>query len=186
MPRTALRLSEKELESVRAASLVTLAETRLPAVIAIAETGAVSTEIGEVRVCDVDSANHRVWLGGCHTALPRWGQLSPGQLSPWGEDQLSRRIVSLALPPTALLVSTGASRDIRQKSVHVALTACFQRAGVKRRPGVKAGSIRALAGWRAFLTRGRIEDTAKLLGCTSLDSAAATIGLVWNDEADDG
>jgi site-specific recombinase XerC len=85
--RIHLRLSEAEFQAAREASCSTLAETRLPTVIAIAEGGAVSTEIGEARVCDLDLSNLRIWLSGCHTALPRWARLSP-----WGAgaDRASR------------------------------------------------------------------------------------------------
>jgi hypothetical protein len=173
--RIHLRLSEAEFQAAREASCSTLAETRLPTVIAIAEGGAVSTEIGEARVCDLDLSNLRIWLSGCHTALPRWARLSP-----WGAAQIARRVEAAHLEGSDLLVSLGASRDIRQKSVHQAIDVCFRRAGIKRRQGVKVGSIRALAGWRVYGASGRIEDVARVLGCTTLDAAAATIGLLWN------
>lgn len=178
-PRSELRarpLTEDENELVRWASLATLIETRQPAIVALAEASAVSSEIPLVTAPDVDLDQATVVLSGCHTAEPRLGHLSD-----WGVLQMARRIRSLD-DPTVPLVYAGERGGVSgQASVAGTLSGVLTRSGLATEADVGVSSIRNRAGLVAYQRRYRIEDAALVLGARGLDTAAALIGLHWQE-----
>lgn len=172
-PRTALTvrpLTDDEIVVLRAVSLSTLIETRLPAIVALAEAGAVTTEIASVSASDV--ADGAVRLPGARHAVPRTVVLSE-----WGAAQVARRLRDHG----GLCIYEGAGRgNAGQASVSVALRRMFTVAGFAAEPDLRLGSVRGWGARRAFDETGRIEDAARVLGCRSLDVTARAIGWDWS------
>ena len=164
-------LSDDELDVLRAVSLSTLIETRQPAIVALAEAGAVTTEIAAVSATDIDVGAGTVSLPGARHATPRTVPLTE-----WGASQLARRSRDSTGP---LTYRGGAAGNAAQASISVALRRMFTAAGFGQEIDLRLGSVRAVAGRRAFDTSGRIEDAARVLGCRSLDTAARLIGWEW-------
>ena len=65
-PRTMRALSDDEVEVCRSFSMCSLRETRLPAVWALAEATGRTSEIGYVRIADIDLEGGTVLLQGRH------------------------------------------------------------------------------------------------------------------------
>lgn len=172
-PRDIRALTDHELEACRWASLATLVETRQPALVALAETGAVTSEIAEVRVGDVDLATGRVRLPGCKTARSR-----EVVLSDWGRQQVRRRCDGLGDPTVPLVYEGSGSAEARQASIATALGRILERAQVTG-CDVTCTSFRVTAGRRVFDATGDIRAVAVHLGCQSLDTAASIIGWEW-------
>ena len=173
-PRSTLTvrpLTDDELDVLRAVSLSTLIETRQPAIVALAEAGAITTEIATVTTDDIDLDEATVSLPGARHATPR---VVP--LTEWGAVQLARRSRDSTGPLTYRGGGTGNSP---QASVSVALRRMFTTAGFAHETDLRLGSVRAWAGRRAFNETGRIEDAARVLGSRSLDTAARLIGWEW-------
>ncbi len=167
-------LTDDELDVLRAVSLSTLAETRQPSIVALAEAGAVTTEIAAVAAADVDLDAGWVSLPGCHQAR---GRRVP--LTEWGTAQLARRIGHLDGQDRPLAYNGADRRHAGQASISTNLRRLFTRARLTGEPDLGLGSVRAWAGRRAFDTSGRVEDAARVLGCRSLDAAARLIGWDW-------
>ena len=165
-------LTDDEIDVVRAVSLSTLIETRQPAIVALAEAGAVTTEIAAITGDDLDLDAGTVSLPGARHATPR---VVP--LTPWGTTQLARRSRDSTGP---LTYRGGNSGNAAQASVSVALRRMFNTAGLAREHDLNLASIRAWAGRRSFDHSEHIEDAARVLGCRSLDTAARLIGWEWS------
>jgi len=167
-------LTDDELDVLRAVSLSTLAETRQPSIIALAEAGAVTTEIARVTAGDVDLEAGVVSLSGSMHALARVVALTG-----WGAAQIARRVRHLDGVDVALTYAGADSRNAGQASISTNLRRLFTRAGLSAEPDLGLPSVRAWAGRRTFDRTGRIEDAARVLGCRSLDAAARIVGWDW-------
>jgi site-specific recombinase XerD len=167
-------LSDDELDVLRAESLSTVAETRQPSIVALAEAGAVTTEIAAITANNVDLSARVVALPGCFQARAR---VVP--LTGWGATQLRRRINQLDGEVRPLVYNGADRRHAGQASISTNLRRLFTRAGLTGECDLGLGSVRAWAGANAFRASGRIEDAANVMGCRNLDSAARLIGWHW-------
>ena len=168
-------LTDSELDVLRAVSLSRLGETRSPSIVALAEAGAVTTEIANVTATDVDQNAGTAALG---PSLHARARVVP--LTDWGAAQLGRRLRHLDGGDAPVCYGGAGRRHAGQASMSTMLRRLFTRAGLTAEPDVGLGSVRAWAGRRAFDATGRIEDAALLLGCRSLDTAAQLIGHDWD------
>ena len=169
-------LTDEEVALCRTASLHSLTATRLPAAWALAESSARTSELGLIRVDDVDLESDRVWLPGSTRVEARWAPLTG-----WGCIQLERRLRRAPADPARPLVYDGDSGSDyhRQAASCVAVTETMRRAGVAGEPDVRPVSVAAWAGRRVLAETGQIEEVARRLGVRSLDRAAALIGWDW-------
>jgi site-specific recombinase XerC len=172
-------LKDVEAVLVREASLVSLAESRLPTLVALAEATATAAEIARVRLDDLDLDDGRVRLSGCRDTVER-----SVALTDWGSVQIRRRTALLdTCDSDRRLIYRGADcRNAGQASVTVALRRLLVKAGLGDEPDVGVASIRAWAGRRLFESSGRIEVAARELGCRSLDVAVRIMNLDWHGE----
>jgi len=170
-------LSDDELNILRAVSLSTVAETRQPSIVALAEAGAITTEIAAISAGDVDLDAGMVSLPGCYQAHPRRVPLTD-----WGATQLARRIRHLNGDDRPLTYAGADHRHAGQASMSTNLRRLFTRAGLTGEPDLGLGSVRAWAGKRVFDTTGRIDAAAHVMGCRSLDAAARLIGWDWRND----
>lgn len=146
---------------------------------ALAETGAATSEIPMLRVADLD--HHRAPRS---VAIPESRRFAARTvaLSEWGSTVLTRHLGVIDAAPQQPLAYTprsdgGGYRG--QASVATNLTRVLDLAGLRADPRVRARSIRGWAGRRAYDDGLGLEQVAELLGCRSLDTAAADIGLAW-------
>ena len=173
---TARALTPVEVDWVRSASLSTTIETRQPALLALAEAGATTSEIPKVSAAELDLETGRVWLPGHTKTDARWAALSP-----WGQTQLARRL--RRAPPQASLTSAGEGPiESAQASTSSALRTILDRAGVAHLPGVAIKSLRVGYGLAELQRTGRIEDAACALGMRSLDQTAELLGYDWQQQ----
>jgi site-specific recombinase XerD len=170
-------VTDDELDVLRAVSLSSLGETRCPSIVALAEAGAVTTEIAAVTAAEVDPGAGVVSLCGSLHANPRVVELTE-----WGTAQLARRVRHLAGEPVALAYAGAGRRHAAQASISTTLRTLFTRAGLSSEPDLKLASVRAWAGRRGFDRSGRIDHAAAVLGCRSLDTTARIIGWDWGAE----
>lgn len=169
-------LTADELAVLRAVALSSTEETRRPAIVALAEAGAVTTEIGRVYREHVDLEAGTVRLGPSRHACERTVPLTE-----WGGVQLERRIAALTPADVPLAYAGGGRRGNAQASISTTLRQLFTRAGLTGEPDLALSSVRAWAGRRAFDASGRIEDAARILGTRTLDAAARIIDWDWRD-----
>lgn len=176
--RSARPLTTEEIGFGRAASIGSLTDTRRPALWALAEATATTHEIPRVLPQHVDLATRTVWLSGSNKIEPR-----DAALADWGVAALERRLDQLDTT-TGPLVYQGAGKS--EAGMQAAASNTIRRilgdAGLRTDPGVVPASIRAWAGLEVFRDTGRIEEVAIVLGCHSLDTAAAIIGFDWQDQ----
>ena len=142
---------------LRAVSLSRLGETRSPSIVALAEAGAVTTEIAQVIAADVDLEAGTVALG---PSLHARARVVP--LTDWGQAQLGRRIRHLDSTDMPLCYGGAGRRNAGQASMSTMLRRLFTSAGLTAEPDLGLGSVRAWAGRQAFDATGRIEDAAML------------------------
>ena len=171
-------LTDIEIDLIRGASLSTLHETRLPAIVALAEASAITSEIAYITSDDVDLCTRTVRLEGSRNTRARVAQLST-----WGVAQLRRRIETV--DDGHLVYRTSKAKPgIAHTSVAVALGRLLTKAGLGDLPNVGTGSLRATAGRRTLDATGRIDAAAHVLGCRSLDVAARLVGWDWLEDPD--
>lgn len=170
-------LTDEEIDRCEFAT-VRLVETRDPAVMALAETGAQTAEIGLVRRPHVDVERAGVWLPGTGHITPRFAELTR-----WGTRQLARRLNTVADDETPLVYEGAGSAKSRQCSISGALGQVMRRAGLAADPRVRPRSITAWAGVRWFNETNRIDIVARRLGMQSLDQASELIGFDWRTDA---
>ena len=168
-------LTDAEIEVCRGASLRTLVETRLPAVWALAEATARTSELPSIRESDVDLPSGSVRIHGSSRTKPRRGSLSN-----WGIQQLRRRLDTLASAGTeGATVIYGGDRGgaSGQASASTAIAWTLRRAGLTAEAAVRPASVAAWAGRRLFDQGIALEEVARRLGIRSLDRTASFIGL---------
>jgi hypothetical protein len=182
--RTTHPVTDEELLLLQTASLLK-GDSRSAVVLALAQATAVTSEITQVRIKDVDDGEHprTVKLAGTARHKPRQGTLTP-----WGSQVIARRIHQLQegdademtlLAYGGLAPSGGAKA---QASVCNALGELIQNVGLNDQEGIRPGSIRAWAA-RAIFEREGIAAAAIALGLSSLDQSAHVINYSWQTSA---
>lgn len=156
---------------------------------ALGEATATTSEIGAIRLDDLldlppDAANDTAPVQvRIRSSRRHAGRI--GELTAWGSVLVRRHVRELldagASPDTLLAYGgTGQPGEYHaQASVCTNLTRVLQLAGVADDPAVRARSLRGWAGQRLYAGGLPIEQVAVRLGCSSLDAAAAEIGLTW-------
>jgi site-specific recombinase XerD len=168
-------LTDAEMEVCRGASVRTLLETRLPAVWALAEATARTSELPSILQSDVDLTSRIVRIHGSSRTQPRRGSLSN-----WGTQQLRRRLDTLAsagAEDTALIYKGDRGGASGQASASTAIAWTLRRAGLTADATVRPASVAAWAGRRLFDQGIALEEVARRLGIRSLDRTASLIGL---------
>lgn len=155
---------------------------------ALGEATATTSEIGAIRLGDLldvttpsadETAPLRVRIAPSRRHAGRTAELTA-----WGSVVLrrhARQLLDARAAPDTLLAygGTGApGAHHAQASVCTNLTRVLQLAGIDD-PAVRARSLRGWAGQRLYAGGLPIEQVAVRLGCSSLDAAAAEIGLTW-------
>jgi integrase/recombinase XerC len=188
-PTSQIDLPEREATSVRPlrddeAALVRLfaehaTPTRHAATIALLLAGAHTSELGYIRIADVDTTGNTVSAHGSSKHRPHRLDLDT-----WAWRVVSQRITYLteqgAGPDAIVCTGSEGSDAQRQARVCVTVRDVLTRAGLTGTVGIKPSSLTAHAGRRVFDDTGRIEAAARLLGSNSLDGVAALIGHQWN------
>ncbi len=174
-PRQTRPLSDEEVSLCRACASWSLEDSRRAASWAVAEATCRTGELPYLTVGDVDVEGGRVWLHGGRRVTPRWGQLTP-----WGLNEVKRRLTGRGAEGDRPLVYKGRDpRDGGRASSSLALLDVIRRAGLSDDPGVRPSSIAAWAGRRVLEETGRIDVVAERLGLRSLDRTADFIGWDW-------
>lgn len=186
--RQARPLTDDEVVLCRVAARLSGPPTLRRAVTwALAEATAVTSEIPQVRISDLDdsAAPTRVRLAGNQRHDPRWGVFTD-----WGSGMVARHVEALlskgAAPETRLVYSGRANpaQDKAQASACNALGHVLDSAGFTGQPDVRPASIRGWIG-RTLYDRGHpLQEVALALGNRSLDATADAIGLDWRHAPD--
>lgn len=149
---------------------------------ALAEATAITSEITQVRIADLDDEDEPRWvrLMGSKRAEPRLGQLTD-----WGS-RIVRRQVEVLLDggaaTTALLTYRGRAvpgQHVAQASAANAIADTLRSAGLGDEADVRPASVRNWAGRRLYVHGMPVEQVALRLGARSLDAVAADIALIW-------
>jgi integrase/recombinase XerC len=168
-------LDDDEESLGRVWSRHTLAETRAPALWALGQATATTSEMPHIRVRDLRLDDGQVWLHGSRKRDARLGRLTS-----WGTDRLRRRVEQLDGKPDALLVFGGDPfSPSGQAAVGRGLYMVLVRAGLADDPGLRPASLSAWAGRKVFEETGQIEAAARVMGLRSLDQAARLVGWGW-------
>jgi len=181
--RAARPLDDDEVAMCRVASrLMVNGSLRHAVVWALAEATAVTSEITELTVADVDdSTNPR------QIALPGTGRhdARTGALSAWGSTILRRHLARLQQGGADGSTRLAYSGRARPGGAKAQATACNAVADVLRvcrlhtEPDVRPASVRGWAG-RTLLDGGApIAEVARRLGLRSLDATAEDIAFDW-------
>jgi site-specific recombinase XerD len=168
-------LTDSEIEVCRGASLRTLVETRLPAVWALAEATARTSELPSIMESDINLPSGIVRIHGSLRTQPRRGFLSN-----WGIQQLRRRLDTLAsagAEDTAVIYKGDRGGASGQASASTAIAWTLRRAGLTADAAVRPASVASWAGRRLFDQGIALEEVARRLGIRSLDRTASFIGL---------
>jgi hypothetical protein len=177
-------VTDEELLLLQTASQLK-GDSRSAVVLALAQATAVTSEITQVRILDVNDGEdpRTVKLAGTARHRARLGQLTP-----WGSRVITRRIHQLqegGADEMTLLAYGGlapAGGAKAQASVCNALGELIQSVGLNDQAGIRPGSIRAWAG-RAIFESDGIAAAAIALGLSSLDQSAQVINYSWQSSA---
>ena len=156
--------------------------TRHAATAALLLAGAHTSELGHITAADLDPQASTVWAHGSRKHRARTLTLDR-----WSIRVLTERASHLSHPlPTPTpspVLCTGATGSDAQKQARVCVTVreILPRAGLSDDVGVRPASLTAHAARREFDRTGRVEDAARLIGSSSLDTTAALIGYAWQD-----
>lgn len=181
--RPARALTEAEADACRSASRRRVRETRLPAVVALALTGAGSSEIAHAIVADIDLDAATVWVhsGGRHR-VPRLLSLDA-----WAAKALAARVTALAkthspdeLPGVRIAYTGAATGYTAQSAIGMALGNILASAKLTS-SDLRTTSFAMYAAHRAWRDTRRVENAAAVLGVRSLDTAARMCGYDWAD-----
>jgi integrase len=152
--------------------------TRHAATVALLLAGAHTSEVGRIRIRDVDTAAHSVWAPG--SSRHRSRRLF---LDTWARRVVYERIEHLtergATANDSVCTRAGGSDVKLQARVCGTVREIFDRAGLAETPDVAPSSLTAYAGRRKFDETGRIEEAARVTGFDSLDGTAEFIGYQW-------
>lgn len=178
-------LTDEETQLVRRYAESRIRRTRHAAVVALADAGAHTGEIGHVSVADLDLDQARVWVHGSSKTTPRWCPLDVWQIRVLSERGTMLRERNPHQPEISLsLATSGRGTDAQlQARVCVAINDVMTWAGLTDQADVRPTSITTHRAASVFAETGRIERVAVCLGLASLDRAAAAIGYDWRTEA---
>ena len=176
-------LIPEEVEQLREAETSCPNGASLPVCVELALAGGTASEIAEIRRKDIDLGTATVSFGGCDAPnnaldartnpLDEWGLATIEKTLRWRHVAVDERV---CVRPT--VSSTRAA-----PSVTVRLAMAIRRAGLHRRPGVTAKSIRLAAGLQILRTEG-IAAAARFLGVQRLDIAARALHHDWWRDGD--
>lgn len=147
---------------------------------ALAEAGAMTSEIPRITVADLDDATAPGWV-----RLPGTARHDPRrvELTGWGAAVLKARVHRLAIAGRAgslaykgRAVPGGAAS---QSAVCTALKAVLHEAGLGQEHGVRPVSIRHWAGRSRYDAGMALEQVACWLGARSLDTVAYDLAIDW-------
>lgn len=166
-------LTQQELDRCHhVVDTVVMADRHL-VIVALAESGATTGELGYVR--DVDLDRDLVMLPGDRKCAARTVPLTP-----WAVGAVARWRMAAAPAPEDLVAVTGVkSYDSRRTSVTHVLREVIERAGLGDHHDVEPRSFLATAAARVFAETGRIDEAARTIGFSSLDRTADLIGFDW-------
>jgi len=175
-------LSDAEVELGRVASrLGGGSRTLIRAVAwALAEAGAATSEMGSVRVSDLDDP-----LAPARVRIPESRRFAAhvGMLTDWGSVLVARHVAALTGPvrdlPLAYVPPGNGGRFRPQAVMCKDLTRVLELAGLTADAAVRPRSVRGWAGRSRYDAGMPIEKVAEFLGYRSLDGAAGEIGLSW-------
>ncbi|RIT40450.1 site-specific integrase [Mycobacteroides abscessus] len=155
--------------------------TRHAATAALLLAGAHTSELGHIRISDIDTNANTAWAHGSTKHRAR-----PLPLDTWARRVINQRIAYLtergATGDTILCTGSDGSDAQRQARVCVTVRDVLTRAGLSTTTGIKPSSLTAYAARQVFDDTGRIELAAKLIGSGSLDGTAALIGYQWRQD----
>jgi len=155
--------------------------TRHAATAAMLLAGAHTSELGYIRIRDVDTDAHSAWA---HGSTKHRARALP--LDTWACRVINQRIAYLvergATGETIFCTGSDGSDAQRQARVCVTVRDVLTRAGLTGTAGIKPSSLTAYAARRVFEDTGRIESAATLIGSGSLDGTAALIGYRWGQD----
>ncbi|MDO8107208.1 hypothetical protein Q6348_08370 [Isoptericola sp. b441] len=182
--RAARPLTDEEIALARAATRLGATGTSLHRAVAwaLAEATAVTSEISQVRLSDLDDPREPRWvtLAGARRADPRLGELTP-----WGTAIIARHASLLrqaGLPGSTLLTYRGShnpGQAAAQAAVCNAITHTLHATGLAAEPDVRPASVRNWAGRRLYEGGMPVEHVARRMGLRSLDATAEDIALEW-------
>jgi integrase/recombinase XerC len=180
---TARAASDDEISLLRMHAVATRA-SRQPATLALAETSATTSEIPQVRACNLDDP-----LDPTTVELPGGKGLRKrtARLTPWGAKVLKSTVksrIDAGVPDDQPLVYFGdkPDEDSPQASVCKALSSIMRRAGLYAEPDLTVRSIGFWAGRQAFEAADTdpVVAAARAMGIKSLDRAASRIDYTWD------
>jgi len=183
--RAARPLTDAEVSLCRAATRLGVtgsASLQRAVAWALGEATAITSEISQIRIQDLDDPDVPRWvhLPGTRRADPRLGELTD-----WGATIVARQVALLRerkLPSSTLLTYRGSGepgQQVAQAAVCNAIAAVLTSAGLGGEPDVRPASVRNWAGRRLYDGGMPIEDVARRLGARRLDGAAEDIALDW-------
>ena len=158
-------------------------DLRRTAAWALAEAGAITSEIAQVRRGDLDGIVDPKTVALAGTKRIRARRVS---LTGWGAVRLAARVLEMDDGDPSTPLAYGGTYPLDSAAAQAAT--CRLVAGVLAEAHlgiadrVRPGSVRL---WRAkehFAVTGRIEDAARLLGHRSLDEAAEAVGYDWEQQ----
>jgi integrase/recombinase XerC len=149
---------------------------------ALAEATAITSEITQIRIADLDDHHDPRWvhLPGTTRARPRLGRLTD-----WGTRVVARHAHQLhaqGAPSSTLLTYRGRAapgQHVAQASASNAIAEVLRAADLGDEPDVRPSSVRNWAGRRLYEEGLPIEQVAIRLGGRSLDAVASDIALDW-------
>ena len=163
---------------------VSARDLRRTAAWALAEAGALTSEIAQIRVGDLDDPATPTSVALAGTSRMRARRVT---LTEWGRSRLAARVEELGDPaPSTALLAYGGTQPPDSAAAQAAtcrLVGCvLAEAGLGAEEGVRPASVRL---WRArerFVESGSLEAAARLLGHRSLDETAAAVGYDWEQQ----
>jgi integrase/recombinase XerC len=173
-------LNEAEADILRSVA-TTYQHTRLATAAAVGLAGGGSADIASMGPEHVDLDEGTLRLPGGRQVAARTVAI-PGQ---WEYEVLATRLADLREaggPGSGLVVSRTGDAQSRQAGAAIALGEILQAAGLRSDPDIKPASIQRWAATVAFESGGGISAAARLLGVSSLDTAAAAIGWDWTEQ----
>lgn len=179
-PRTPLvtrALTDDEADMVRYYSRA-FRGTRSAAIVGLALSGMATGEILICEPADVDVDQGRVWARGGHQRDARWCPLDG-----WEAEAIAahRRVA----PIGNRFAGTGRAAGDHPATISNPLRLVLQRAGLAGEPDIKPSSVTYYAAARVFAATGQIEAAARVVGFTSLDSAALAVSFNWRRGGED-
>jgi integrase len=178
-------LDELEIDACKTAARFSPTETRGPATLALALTGATTGEIPHLTVGDLHLEARLLWV---HTDNARSNRARWSTLDDYAYTALSRHLWKLGarpdhhLPADLPLVfqgDTAADNAYRTATASNTIIRILKRAGLHGQDGVRPTSITEYVAAAIYEETGRIEAVAARLGMYSLDATADMLGLEW-------